>query len=120
MQFKPDHTIRIVPYPARMRVLLRNQVVADTTGALMLYEGTYPAVPYIPRADVDMTMLSKSPTRTRFPLKGDATYFSLQSENAFVPDIAWSYERPFPNVSSIGGHLAFDVHEVEFIENNSP
>jgi len=120
MQFKPDHTIRIVPYPARLRVLWRNYVIADTTRAVILHEGSYPAVPYIPRADIDMTMLSKSPTTTHCPLKGDAIYFSLQSDDAFEQDIAWSYERPFPDVGPITGYLAFKANEVEFIENNTP
>lgn len=120
MQCTPDHAVRVVPYPARLRVRWRNHVIADTTSAMMLHEGTSPAVAYIPRADVDMTMLNKSLTTTRCPLKGDAFYFSLQSDDVFAQDVAWSYEKPFPEVSSISGHLAFNADEVEFIENNSP
>ena len=46
MQSQPDH--RIVPHPARLRVLWNGKVVADTTETLMLYEATYPGVRYVP------------------------------------------------------------------------
>ena len=42
MQSQPDHPIRIVPHPARLRVLWNGKVVADTTETLMLYEASYP------------------------------------------------------------------------------
>lgn len=120
MQLNPDYAIRIVPYPARLRLHWRGHVIADTTGALMLHEASYPAVPYIPRADVDMTMLNKSPATTRCPYKGDAVYFSLHSGDAVARDAAWSYEKPFPDARSISGYLAFNAKEVEFLENNTP
>jgi uncharacterized protein (DUF427 family) len=120
MQPKTDRVIRILPHPARLRVCWRGHVIADTTGALILHEGSYPAVHYIPRADIDMTMLKKTATVTRSPFKGEAVYFSLHSEDATALDVAWSYEKPFPNVGQISGHLAFDVKAVEFIENNTP
>lgn len=118
MQQDPNHAIRIVPHPARLRVLWNGKVVADTMGAFMLYEASYPGVRYIPRADVDMTLLEKSPTRTHCPYKGDASYFSLQTDDAAAHDAIWSYETPFPLVGEIAGYLAFDPKQVEFVENN--
>jgi uncharacterized protein (DUF427 family) len=119
MQANPDHTIRIVPHPARLRVLWSGNVIADTTDALMLYEASYPAVHYVPRTDVDMTLLTKSPLKTHCPYKGEASYFSLQSHDATTQEAVWSYEAPFPAVKSIAGYLAFNSKEVEFIENNT-
>ena len=52
-----DHAIRIVPNPKRLRASLDGRVVADTVRALTLFEASYPGVPYVPRADVDMTVL---------------------------------------------------------------
>jgi len=119
MQANPDHTIRVVPHPARLRVLWNGNIIADTTDALMLYEASYPAVPYVPRADVDMTLLTKSPRKTHCPHKGEASYFSLQSYDAATQDAVWSYETPFPAVKSIAGYLAFNSKDVEFVENNT-
>jgi uncharacterized protein (DUF427 family) len=119
MQPNPSHQIRIVPHPTRVRVLWNGQIVADTTDALMLYEASYAGVRYVPRTDVDMTLLTKSASKTHCPYKGDAHYFSLQSDSATAKDAIWSYETPLPGVSSIAGYLAFDPEQVEFVENNA-
>ena len=120
MQANPDHTIRIVPHPARLRVLWKGNIIADTTDLLMLHEASYPTVAYVPRADIDMTLLTKSPQKTHCPYKGDASYFSLQSHDVTTENAVWSYETPFPAVNSIAGYLAFNSKEVEFVENNTP
>ena len=120
MQPNPDHPIRIVPHPARLRVRWSGKVVADTTGALTLHEASYPGVHYIPRADVDMTLLRLSPLKTRCPYKGEAFYFSLNSDGIAAENAIWSYETPFPVAAEIAGYLAFDPKQVEFVENSSP
>jgi uncharacterized protein (DUF427 family) len=86
----------------------------------MLYEASYSSVRYVPRADVDMTLLTKSSLKTHCPYKGDASYFSLQSDGATEKDAIWSYETPLPAASTIAGYLAFDPELVEFVENNAP
>ena len=115
-----DHPITIEPTAGRVVVTLGERTIADSTNALTLREASYPPVYYIPRADVDMTMLNKSPATTRCPYKGDAIYFSLHSGDAVARDAAWSYEKPFPDARSISGYLAFNAKEVEFVENNTP
>ena len=56
----PDHPITIAPSPKRVVVKVAGRVVADTRRALSLKEASYPAVNYIPREDVDMTLLERS------------------------------------------------------------
>ena len=51
------HSITITPHPKRLRVSANGVVVAETSHALMLKEASYPAVPYIPRADAGMALL---------------------------------------------------------------
>ncbi len=120
MQPDTNHPIRIVPHPARIRVLWKGHIIADTTDALMLYEASYSGVRYVPRTDVDMTLLTKSSLKTHCPYKGDASYFSLLSDGATAENAIWSYETPFPAVSNIARYLAFDPEKVEFVENNGP
>jgi uncharacterized protein (DUF427 family) len=119
MQRDSEHSIHIVPHPARLRVLWQGKVVADTTEALMLQEASYPGVRYVPRPDVDMTLLSKSAFKTHCPYKGDANYFSLESKTKVGENAVWSYETPLPGVTEIAGYLAFDPKHVEFVENNA-
>jgi uncharacterized protein (DUF427 family) len=115
----PNHPIRIVPHPARLRVLWNGKVAADTIDALTLHEASYPAVHYIPRIDVNMTLLTISPLKTHCPYKGEASYFSIGAEGETAENAIWSYETPNPSVAEIAGYLAFDAKQVEFIENNA-
>ncbi len=45
-------------------------MLADSRDALILREAGYPAVQYIPRKDVDMTLLERSAHATYCPYKG--------------------------------------------------
>ena len=65
-----DHPITISPNPNRVRVNFAGRTVANTTHALSLKEATYPAVQYIPRADVDMSLLTRTQHTTHCPYKG--------------------------------------------------
>jgi uncharacterized protein (DUF427 family) len=101
----PDHPITIDPHPGRVRILLGDLVVADTTSALTLREANYPAVSYIPRADADMTLLTRSTRTTYCPFKGECSYFDLPSADG--ANAVWTYETPHDAVKQIAGHLAF-------------
>jgi uncharacterized protein (DUF427 family) len=116
VQSDPNHPIRTVPHPARLRVVWNGKVVADTAKALMLYEASYPGVRYIPRADVEMTLLARTPLRTRCPYKGEASYFSLGGK--FAENAIWTYETPYPVAAAIAEYLAFGPRYVEFVESN--
>lgn len=103
----PDHPITIEPAPSRVRILWRGRVVADTTSALTLREGRYPAVHYVPRSDADMTLLKPSTHETYCPYKGDCSYFDLTADDDANANAVWSYEAPFEAVAAIKDHLAF-------------
>ena len=112
----PDHTITVVTNPNRVRVRFAGRVVADTTRALSLAEASYPAVQYIPRADVDMDLLVRSAHHTYCPYKGDAAYYSIAADGRTAENAVWTYEQPYPAVASIAGHVAFYRHRVDAIE----
>ncbi len=82
-------------------------IIAETSDALMLKEGDYPAVIYIPRSDITMAFLDVSDTVTNCPHKGNATYFHFVGKNRTLTDFAWSYENASANVAQISGCLAF-------------
>jgi uncharacterized protein (DUF427 family) len=112
----PDHPISISPDSKRVRVIWRGKVLADSSRALALAETTYPIVHYIPRADVDMSLLRKTAHSTYCSYKGEASYFSLVTEGAEAENAVWSYEAPFPAVAEIGEYLAFYPNKVDRIE----
>lgn len=112
----PDHPIAIEPNPARVVVTVAGRVVADTRNALTLREASYAPVQYIPRKDVDMTLLARTDRTTYCPYKGDAAYFSIPSGGERAIDAVWSYEAPYAAVAVIKDHLAFYPDRVDAIE----
>jgi uncharacterized protein (DUF427 family) len=112
----PDHPITIEKNPRRIVVTHGGQVLADTASSLTLREAKYPAVHYIPRADVDMAKLSRTDHTTYCPFKGDCAYYSLPGDAAGAINAVWTYETPFPAVLAIKDHLAFYPDRVTIVE----
>ena len=115
----PDHPISVECNPSRVVISIAGRVVADTREALTLGEAHYPAVQYIPRRDVDMTLLARTDRSTYCPYKGDASYFSIPVGGERSIDAVWSYETPYAAVAEIKDHLAFYPDRVDAIEIRS-
>lgn len=111
-----DHPIIVEPNPNRVRVVFDGRVVADTTRALTLREGSYPPVQYIPREDADMSLLQRTAHKTHCPYKNDASYFTIRTGGRTAENAVWTYEDPFPDVAEIKGYLAFYPDRVDRIE----
>jgi uncharacterized protein (DUF427 family) len=73
-------------------------------------------VQFIPRADVDMSALTRTAHAGHCPYKGDASYFTISAPGRTAENAAWSYEQPFPAMQEIGGYLAFYQKRVDAIE----
>jgi uncharacterized protein (DUF427 family) len=112
----PDHPITISPNPNRIRVSADGVVIAETRRALTLKEASYPAVQYIPREDAKLELLSRTSRTTHCPYKGDANYFSVNAGDKIIENSIWTYERPFPAMAEISGHLAFYPDKVTIEE----
>jgi uncharacterized protein (DUF427 family) len=112
----PDHPISVERNPNRVIVSVAGRVIADTREALTLHEAHYPTVQYIPRKDVDMTLLARSDRSTYCPYKGDASYFSIPMGGERSIDAVWTYETPYAAVAGIKDHLAFYPDRVETVE----
>ena len=115
----PDHPITIAPGPDRVIVRLAGHVIADTRAALVLREASYPPVHYVPRGDVDLSLLERTDRATYCPYKGDCSYFSIPLGGAKSRNAVWSYEEPYPAAAAIKDHLAFYPDRVDAIEEIS-
>jgi uncharacterized protein (DUF427 family) len=111
-----DHPITIEPNTSRVRVTVAGRVVADSCHALTLRENGYPAVQYIPRSDVDMSLLARTDNESYCPYKGDAAYYSITIGGERAVNAVWSYEAPFDAVAAIKDYLAFYSDRVDAIE----
>lgn len=109
----PGHRITVQPAAERVQVKFNGEVIADSRDAVVLEEGSYPPVYYLPRKDVKMERLSRTTHQTYCPFKGHASYFSLAGgpENA-----VWSYEQPYDEMLAIKERLAFYPEKVDAIE----
>ncbi|MGV0788093.1 DUF427 domain-containing protein [Mycolicibacterium sp. XJ2] len=114
-----EHPITVEPTGRHVTVRVNGEIVADTDRALTLQESTYPAVQYIPHNDVVQDKLRPSDTQTYCPFKGDASYYDLVTDNGtVVEDAIWTYQKPYPAVAPIAGHVAFypDKAEVTVVQ----
>lgn len=111
----PDHPIEIAPFKGHVRVTSGAQTIADTDAALELRESTYPAVMYVPLADVDQNALRPSDTITHCPYKGDASYYDVvdSATGQAVADAVWHYRTPYPAMAEISEYVAFYPDRVE-------
>jgi uncharacterized protein (DUF427 family) len=110
----PDHPITITPSRGEVVVTLAGRAIARTTDALILAEGGYRPVFYLPLDDVDASVLRPSDTATYCPYKGDAAYYSVDvGDGRPEVDLIWTYRDPYPAVAEIAGRVAFYAHRVD-------
>jgi uncharacterized protein (DUF427 family) len=112
----PDHPITVDHNSARVVVKLDGHVVADTRDALTLREASYPPVLYIPRKDVDMSLLARTDHSTYCPYKGEASYYSITPGGERSKNAIWTYENPHAAVPEIKDRMAFYPDRVDSIE----
>jgi uncharacterized protein (DUF427 family) len=112
----PDHPIDVKPSKDHVVVRVADRVVADTRRSLGLREANYPVVHYIPREDVDMSLLERTDHHTYCPYKGDASYYSIPSAGDRGTNAVWTYEHPYDAVAPIASYLAFYSTRVDAFE----
>jgi uncharacterized protein (DUF427 family) len=112
----PDHPITLTANPARVLVRVAGALIADSRGALILREASYPPVQYIPRQDVDMNLLQRTDHTTYCPYKGDCSYYSIPGGGDRSVNAVWTYESPYPAVAQIKDYVAFYPTRVDGIE----
>jgi uncharacterized protein (DUF427 family) len=112
----PDHPITIEKSHKRVTVSVAGRVVADTREALTLREASYPPVQYVPRKDVDMTLLTRTDHATYCPYKGNCSYFSIPVGGERAINAVWTYEAPYDAVSAIKDYVAFYPNRVDALD----
>jgi len=116
----PDHPITIEPNPSRVIVSVAGRTIADSRSALTLREGGHATVQYVPRKDVDMTLLERTDLQTYCPYKGDCSYYSIPLGGERSVNAVWTYEVPYAAVAAIKDHVAFYPDRVDAIEVQLP
>lgn len=106
----PDHFMVLKPAGRRIVVRLPDgTILADSTNAVRLLEAgktLYDPMIYLPKEDV-LVPLIKRDRETWCPLKGHASYFSVEQGPVTHSDLAWSYEQPLEFSKDIQSLVAF-------------
>lgn len=109
------HFMAIKPVDRRVRIFFGDVLLADTSRAVRVIEvgrALYDPVLYIPPDDIHIK-LDRIDKSTHCPLKGDASYYTLDGE-----EIAWCYDAPFDFAVDLTGRVAFWAEKVRIEEGS--
>ena len=109
----PAHRILFEADQRRLRALVADTVVLDTTGAHLLHETGIRPVVYVPLADIDAALLERSEHTSHCPFKGDASYWSLRAGDELRENAVWAYEQPLEEARWLRGFAALYFDRVD-------
>ena len=101
------HHITVSEPVVAVRVEVDGVIVADSTEARVLREGSLPPRYYLPREHVRLELLVATDHATNCPFKGDASYWSVELGSGRHENIVWTYVDPIPEMREIQGLLCF-------------
>ncbi|MCX4430484.1 MULTISPECIES: DUF427 domain-containing protein [Streptomyces] len=105
------HRIDIRSTSRHLVVRSGDRVVADTIRPLVLYESGFAPRWYVPRADVEESVLTPAEGQTFCPYKGLASYYDIADAHR----AAWSYEDAWTEVRRVCGLVSFEPDEIEVL-----
>ena len=103
------HRIDIRQTSRQLVVRAGDQVVADSSRPLVLYESGFAPRWYVPRADVDEAALMPVEGQTFCPYKGLCSYYDIGDARG----AAWGYEDAWTEVRRISGMVSFEPDKIE-------
>ena len=103
------HRIDIREASRHLVVRRGDRVIADATRPLVLYESGFAPRWYVPRADVNESVLAPAEGQTFCPYKGLCSYYDIGDARR----AAWSYEDAWTEVRRVSGLVSFEPDKVE-------
>jgi len=109
----PYHRLDVYPSSRHVRVSLHGERLAESDGALALFESNLPLRWYLPREDVHARLLP-SDTVTVCGYKGTTTYYNVElATGEVVEDLVWRYGAPLVDGAAIKDFLCFFNEHVD-------
>jgi uncharacterized protein (DUF427 family) len=109
----PYHRIDTYRTTRPVRVSVDDEVVAESTRAVALFESGLPPRFYLPADDVRMELLEPSETKTRCAYKGVASYWHVRAGDTLHEDLAWAYPEPDRDALSVRDLICFFNERVD-------
>ena len=94
------------PVPQLLRIMLADQVVAETTRGLRVLETHHAPTYYLPRDDIFADLIPVG-GGSFCEWKGQARYFDVAVTGRVARRAAWTYGNPTSSFAPIAGHVAF-------------
>jgi len=103
-----------------VEIRVGGETVACSIRPLLLFETSLPTRYYLPFTDVRAECLEPSSHVTRCPYKGRARYWSVRAGGLLVPDVAWSYPDPIPQLPAVKDLVCFFTERVDLVLDGVP
>ncbi len=114
----PEHVLYAESCPRHVRVLLGEQLVADSDQVLLLHPPQRTPTYLFPRAHVRTELLEASDRRQSDGGMGDRTYWHLSKGDQRADNAAYAWEQPPDGAAQIAGLIAFDWDSVTVFEED--
>jgi len=115
------------PRPPRLEttsehVVIRcgGMLVAQTRRPMRVLETSHPPTYYVPREDVELSMLEVTNRRTWCEWKGQASYADLVVAARRIPGACWWYDHPTAGFAELAGAVAFYPEHVDATVDGEP
>ena len=109
----PNYRVDLTGNPEHLRVSCHGVVVAESCQTLIVRETRHDPVLYFPTEDVRFDLMEKTGHETFCPFKGEASYWSIHTDEGSERNVVWGYEDPFPEVADLARYVAFYTERVE-------
>jgi len=103
----PHKRVDVVASSRHIKVVVDEEIIAETHRPHLLFETDLPTRYYIPPLDVRLDLLERTETTTQCPYKGRAVYWSIRAGGKLHKDLVWSYPFPIPECTKIAQLMAF-------------
>lgn len=111
----PYKRVDVLQSSRHVQVVVAGETIADSQRPHLVLETGHLLRYYLPREDVRMELLESSPTQSRCPYKGVASYWSANVDGSRCEDVVWSYEQPIAECPKIKGLMCFFNERVDSI-----
>jgi uncharacterized protein (DUF427 family) len=103
----------IEPAAEAITISAGGETIATSNNALLIRETKHQDVFYLPRSDVDMSVLKPTDHSTYCPFKGHASYWTAEIGTQKLENVAWSYEDPYTEVEGLKDYISFYTDKVD-------
>jgi uncharacterized protein (DUF427 family) len=104
----PGHWVHVSDSPRHVRVMFGGETIADSKRVKLVREAEILPAYYFPKEDVRTDLFMPTQHKNQCPVKGEASYWSVQVGKQYAENAAWSYTAPRSEVASLKDHFAFE------------